>query len=161
MSSRSGININLVDDTLKQETTAIVKEQSKFGNSSKNLWALGLLIGIPAASIIAYLVYKRAKANKNFIAKPSNASKIASSTQQKTASEKAAIKSNEDLSPLEKAIQVKNNGNKYFQQSNFEESIKCYSQAIELCPKDDCIELPKFYQNRAAAYENQVRIILN
>jgi tetratricopeptide (TPR) repeat protein len=57
---------------------------------------------------------------------------------------------------LEKAVQIKNLGNEYFQTGKFEDAIKCYSQAIELCPEKDKDELPKFYQNRAAAYENLV-----
>ena len=36
----------------------------------------------------------------------------------------------------------------------FSEALDCYSKAIELCPKDNKDELPKFYQNRAASYEN-------
>ena len=57
---------------------------------------------------------------------------------------------------LEKAVQIKNIGNEYFQAGKFENAVKCYSEAIKLCPSKDKDELPKFYQNRAAAYENLV-----
>ena len=58
--------------------------------------------------------------------------------------------------PLDEAIEKKNKGNEYFQQGNFEKAGEFYTLAIELCPKSDKQELPKFYQNRAAAYENLV-----
>jgi hypothetical protein len=49
-------------------------------------------------------------------------------------------------------------GNEYFQQGKFDLAVECYSEAIEACPTSDTEELPKFYQNRAAAYENLVSI---
>ena len=61
---------------------------------------------------------------------------------------------------LEKAVEKKNQGNECFQAGRFEDAVKCYSEAIDLCPKQDKEELPKFYQNRAAAYENLVSKIL-
>jgi import receptor subunit TOM70 len=59
---------------------------------------------------------------------------------------------------LEKAVEKKNRGNEFFQAGKFDEAVRCYSEAIDLCPKTDKDELPKFYQNRAAAYENMVSI---
>lgn len=60
----------------------------------------------------------------------------------------------DDMSPLEKAVAIKNLGNEFFQNGNFMDAVKCYTNAIQQCPKDDKQELPKFFQNRAAAYEN-------
>ena len=57
---------------------------------------------------------------------------------------------------MEKAVDIKNLGNEFFQKGDFWEALKCYSEAIELCPLSDKQELPKFFQNRAAAYENLV-----
>ncbi len=51
-------------------------------------------------------------------------------------------------SPLDQAVERKNAGNEFFQKGNFAEALKCYTDAIELCPKSDKQELPKFYQNR-------------
>jgi import receptor subunit TOM70 len=59
---------------------------------------------------------------------------------------------------LDKAVEIKNLGNDFFQNGNFVEAVKCYSEAINLCPQNDKQELPKFYQNRAAAFENLVII---
>ena len=36
-------------------------------------------------------------------------------------------------------------------------AIKCYTEAIDLCPKSNKSDLSTFYQNRAAAYEQMVR----
>eukprot|EP00058_Branchiostoma_floridae_P027975 XP_002613466.1 hypothetical protein BRAFLDRAFT_119859 [Branchiostoma floridae] len=58
-----------------------------------------------------------------------------------------------ELSPLEKAQGAKNKGNKYFKGGKFEEAIKCYSEALEVCPDTNKKEMSTFYQNRAAAYE--------
>ena len=51
----------------------------------------------------------------------------------------------------------KNKGNKYFRGGRYELAIKCYSEAIDLCPKSNKSDLSTFYQNRAAAYEQMVR----
>lgn len=59
--------------------------------------------------------------------------------------------------PLEKAQACKNKGNKYFKGGKFSEAINCYDQAIEMCPPENTVDLSTFYQNRAAAYEQQVR----
>ena len=62
---------------------------------------------------------------------------------------------------LERAVDKKNQGNECFQVGKFDEAVKCYSEAIDLCPKNDTEELPKFYQNRAAAFENLVMFYLS
>jgi len=55
--------------------------------------------------------------------------------------------------PLEKAVALKNRGNKFFRGGRYELAIKSYSEAIDVCPKDKPIDLATFYQNRAAAYD--------
>ena len=51
---------------------------------------------------------------------------------------------------------AKNKGNKYFRGGRYELAIKCYTQAIEVCPEAKKTDLATFYQNRAAAYEQLV-----
>lgn len=63
-------------------------------------------------------------------------------------------------SPLEKAQSSKNKGNKYFKGGKYAEAIKCYDEAIELCPPEHKVDLSTFYQNRAAAYDQQVSVAL-
>jgi len=55
--------------------------------------------------------------------------------------------------PLERALASKNKGNKYFKGGRYELAIKCYTEAIEVCPESKKTDLSTFYQNRAAAYE--------
>lgn len=61
-------------------------------------------------------------------------------------------------SPLGRAQASKNKGNKYFKVGKYEEAIKCYDEAIEICPPDSKTDLSTFYQNRAAAYEQLVSV---
>ena len=61
-------------------------------------------------------------------------------------------------SPLDRAQAAKNKGNKYFKAGKYEQAIQCYTEAINLCPKEQKSDLSTFYQNRAAAYEQQVSI---
>ena len=53
-------------------------------------------------------------------------------------------------------MSCKNKGNKYFRGGRYELAIKCYTEAIDLCPKAKKSDLSTFYQNRAAAYEQLV-----
>lgn len=62
-------------------------------------------------------------------------------------------------SPAEKAQAVKLRGNKYFKGGKFDQAIRCYTEAIDLCPEDNKTDLATYYQNRAAAYEQQVFIL--
>lgn len=62
-------------------------------------------------------------------------------------------------SPLDRAQAAKNKGNKYFKATKYENAIQCYTEAISLCPKEQKADLSTFYQNRAAAYEQQVGIM--
>merc|ERR1712055_1037983 len=55
--------------------------------------------------------------------------------------------------PFEQAVAAKNRGNKYFRGGRYELAIKCYTEAIEKCPKDKPIDLATFHQNRAAAHD--------
>ena len=61
--------------------------------------------------------------------------------------------------PAARAKATKERGNKYFKGGKFDQAIKCYTEAINLCPEDNKTELATYYQNRAAAYEQQVMII--
>ena len=63
--------------------------------------------------------------------------------------------------PGARALAAKNKGNKYFKGGRYELAIKCYTQAIEVCPEGKKDELSTFYQNRAAAYEQLVNTVYN
>uniref|UniRef100_A0A8C1R9E2 Translocase of outer mitochondrial membrane 70 homolog A (S. cerevisiae) n=1 Tax=Cyprinus carpio TaxID=7962 RepID=A0A8C1R9E2_CYPCA len=61
------------------------------------------------------------------------------------------------MSPIIKAQSAKNKGNKYFKAGRYDQAIQCYTDAISLCPKEQKGDLSTFYQNRAAAYEQQLK----
>ena len=60
--------------------------------------------------------------------------------------------------PFEKAMAVKNKGNKYFRGGRYQKAIECYTKALEHCPEDRPQDVATFYQNRAAAYDQLVRL---
>ena len=70
-----------------------------------------------------------------------------------TAKSPAAAVEEED--PSKQAQVYKNKGNKYFKEGKYSDSIKCYQQAIDICPKDNT-DISVFHQNRAAAFEQLV-----
>ncbi|KAG7276296.1 hypothetical protein CRUP_015619, partial [Coryphaenoides rupestris] len=61
------------------------------------------------------------------------------------------------MSPLDRAQGAKNKGNKYFKAGKYDLAIQCYTEAIALCPAEQRVDLSTFYQNRAAAYEQQMQ----
>lgn len=63
-------------------------------------------------------------------------------------------------SPAEQAQAVKLRGNKYFKGGKFDQAIQCYTEAIDLCPDENKTDLATYYQNRAAAYAQQVNIFV-
>ncbi|XP_051986934.1 mitochondrial import receptor subunit TOM70 [Xyrauchen texanus] len=63
----------------------------------------------------------------------------------------------ENMNPLDRAQSSKNKGNKYFKAGKYEQAIQCYTDAIGLCPKEQKGDLSTFYQNRAAAFEQQMK----
>ena len=58
--------------------------------------------------------------------------------------------------PAAQAAATKVKGNKYFKGGKFDQAIRCYTEAIDLCPEDNKTDLATYYQNRAAAHEQQV-----
>lgn len=71
-------------------------------------------------------------------------------------SEKTAPAVEED--PYKQAQTHKNKGNKLFKEGKYADAIKCYQQAIDVCPKDKIQDVSTFHQNRAAAFEQLVTI---
>ncbi len=134
--------------------------------SQSNLksWQIALLIGIPSATLLAYFLYTyQSKKNKNEKKdeneKKQSEKKLSSfqSENKKINQSKAEESSHVAKNPLSEAIKKKNVGNEYFHKADYEMALKLYTEAINLCPLDDRVELPKFYQNRAATYENLVQ----
>ena len=62
-------------------------------------------------------------------------------------------------STLEQARAIKQQGNELYKQQKFEEAIKCYKEAIQVCPADKKEDLAIFHQNLAAVYDMLVRCL--
>jgi mitochondrial import receptor subunit TOM70 len=137
---------------LKQIKDSVIAtdHQSLTNETRFKLWQLAVLIGVPTGALVAYYLYR----NLNNSNKPSEKSNTNNNNIQ--IKSQTSINRTPQLpkSQIEMAIDIKNEGNKFFQSSRFEEAIECYTKAIESCPLTYKLELAKFYQNRAAAYEN-------
>ena len=138
-------------------------------------WVIGVAVGVPVAAALIYILFgpsgepkkKPKKAGQEVKshgkdAKPVEEVKPIKPVEEvepikveesKVAPEQVVIEDvpEEPTDPLEKAVAAKNRGNKYFRGGRYELAIKCYSEAIDICPKDKPIDLATFHQNRAAA----------
>ncbi|KAG7463473.1 hypothetical protein MATL_G00177010 [Megalops atlanticus] len=125
-------------------------------------WQLALLVGTPIVLGVGavYLWSRRRTKEKQNQGDgerktpEGSASPVPGQTQQDGSASRAR---DEDMTPLDRAQAAKNKGNKYFKASKFEQAIQCYTEAISLCPKEQKSDLSTFYQNRAAAYEQQMK----
>lgn len=60
-------------------------------------------------------------------------------------------------STRDEALALKQRGNELYKQNKFEEAIRCYEQAIQVCPQAHKDQLSVFHQNLAAVYDAMVR----
>ncbi|XP_071552993.1 mitochondrial import receptor subunit TOM70-like isoform X2 [Panulirus ornatus] len=122
-------------------------------------WKIALAVGGTLAAGVAIYYFliretsKKGGGSKTATDKSPDAINSVTSPSSECSSPKADDAVN--LTPLEKAQSYKNKGNKYFKGGKYSEAIKCYDQAIETCPPENTVDLSTFYQNRAAAYEQQ------
>uniref|UniRef100_A0AAR2ITC5 Mitochondrial import receptor subunit TOM70 n=1 Tax=Pygocentrus nattereri TaxID=42514 RepID=A0AAR2ITC5_PYGNA len=118
-------------------------------------WQLALLLGAPVAlGLGAAYLWQRSRAKEKRAGERKTPEGSASPVQGQRA---ATQPEHEDMSPLDRAQGAKNKGNKYFKAGKYEQAIQCYTEAISLCPKEQKSDLSTFYQNRAAAYEQQAK----
>ncbi|KAG9348919.1 hypothetical protein JZ751_029236 [Albula glossodonta] len=126
-------------------------------------WQVALLVGTPIVlGVGAIYLWNRSRTKEKQGRRDGerktpegSASPVPAQAQQDGAANRAARE--QDMSPLDRAQAAKNKGNKYFKASKYEQAIQCYTEAISLCPKDQKGDLSTFYQNRAAAYEQQMK----
>ncbi|XP_052331740.1 mitochondrial import receptor subunit TOM70-like [Oncorhynchus keta] len=119
-------------------------------------WQLALLVGTPLVlGIGAVYLWKRNKTKDT--PRKSNAERTTPEGSANPVQGQGARCEQEDMSPLDRAQGAKNKGNKYFKAGKYEQAIQCYTEAIGLCPRDNQTDLSTFYQNRAAAYEQQMK----
>lgn len=115
-------------------------------------WVIALLVGIPVAAGAFYVLRK-----------PKNQALPDQNGVCKTEKKKAPAKSGEltvekqepprEETPLDRALKLKNAGNGFYKKGDYREAIRCYTEAISICPEDEKEHMATLYQNRAAAYE--------
>jgi len=67
--------------------------------------------------------------------------------------EENGVKPDIPKTPLQRAKAIKDAGNVFFKESNYTDAIRCYTEAIDLCPTSERNVLATFYQNRAACHD--------
>lgn len=138
-----------------QSTNLALVQSSEQSKYEFKLWHLAVLVGVPSATFLTYLLYKRLTSTKSKqTSKSLKPSPSESLKKEKSEPKIEVVKEQKPKTPLELAVEKKNQGNEFFQGGKFDKAVECYSEAILNCPLSDKNELPKFFQNRAAAYEN-------
>jgi import receptor subunit TOM70 len=133
-------------------------EEKKIKMFPVGKWQIALMIGTTIGIGITYLYWRKqtvevpADDNEKKKKKGVFENKI-SIDEVPTENGKAEVKV--EMTPLEKSLKFKVEGNQMFKNGKYDEAIKCYDSAIDTCPrsKESTTELSQFYQNRAAAYE--------
>ncbi|CAM9173911.1 unnamed protein product [Lampetra planeri] len=123
-------------------------------------WQLALLVGTPIVlGVGAVYLWNRSR-TKERRGKGSGERKTPEGSASPVQGQDGAARTAQELenmSPLDRAQGAKNKGNKYFKAGKYENAIQCYTDAIALCPTEQKTDLSTFYQNRAAAYEQQMK----
>ncbi|KAM7314651.1 mitochondrial import receptor subunit TOM70 isoform X1 [Ixodes scapularis] len=134
-------------------SSEMVRNAGSSSNSSGlSKWQYALLFGTPVAAGLAIWYYKRTRDRKK---KPSDSgSGKSAKSEDRTLSHNSRSATDVEQNPYEKAKAFKNQGNKYFKGGKFDKAIECYTEAINICPKEHVSELATFFQNRAAAFDN-------
>uniref|UniRef100_A0A8C4Z1H8 Translocase of outer mitochondrial membrane 70 homolog A (S. cerevisiae) n=1 Tax=Gadus morhua TaxID=8049 RepID=A0A8C4Z1H8_GADMO len=124
-------------------------------------WQLALLVGTPIVlGVGAVYLWNRNRSKKDRKGKGNGERKTpegSASPVQGQDGEARANRELENMTPLDRAQGAKNKGNKYFKAGKYDLAIHCYTEAISLCPTEQKTDLSTFYQNRAAAYEQQMK----
>ncbi|KAK6964452.1 mitochondrial import receptor subunit TOM70 [Biomphalaria glabrata] len=119
-------------------------------------WDIALYVGAPIALGVAGLwFYSRGKHSSNEDDKGQGEGVSSENTLQKSLAKDSKTKEHQPQSRQDLAQAAKNKGNKFFKDGNYDEAIACYTEAIKTCPPDIKSDMSTFYQNRAAAFENQ------
>ncbi|KAK6636320.1 hypothetical protein RUM43_009979 [Polyplax serrata] len=117
-------------------------------------WQVALAVGLPVAVGVGYWYFSRKGKKENMGALKGNSkNNVCGISIDGEKSAKNAREASVKKTPLELATELKEEGNKKFKNSKYEEAISSYNKAIELCPETETISLATFYQNKAAAYE--------
>lgn len=122
-------------------------------------WQIAALIGVPVAVGCVLGAFYYWKTSESAVEDQEDTENDVTSKQSDASANEAPdsedVSEQKQLSPAEQAQAVKLKGNKYFKGQKYDQAIKCYTEAISLCPEENKTDLAMYYQNRAAAYEQQ------
>lgn len=59
---------------------------------------------------------------------------------------------------MNQARAIKQQGNDFYKQQKFEEAIRCYQEAIRVCPADQKEDIAIFHHNIGAVYNQMVSV---
>lgn len=121
-------------------------------NDSMPKWQIALIVSVPVAFGLGYLYYRLNVNNKRIIVR-SNASKEEEKSGTSIQGTGSVSENDVELKPVKKAEYLKDKGNVFFKSGKYEEAIKYYTEAIDVCPDQEILQKSTFFQNRAAAYE--------
>ncbi|XP_057194087.1 mitochondrial import receptor subunit TOM70 [Triplophysa rosa] len=126
--------------------------------SGLSRWQLALMVGTPVVFGVGAVYLWRRRRGRDKQAKTNGERKTPEGSASPVHGQQGTSSVGlESMSPLDQAQSAKNKGNKYFKAGKYEQAIQCYTEAISLCPKEHKADLSTFYQNRAAAYEQQMK----
>lgn len=108
-------------------------------------WQVALIVSIPVAFGLGYLYYKCNVTEKQII--------VSSKVVKEKDVKKEVEKPEKVLTAAQEADKIKNEGNTFFRSGDYNEAVRCYTEAIAKCPENDAHLKSTFFQNRAAAYE--------
>ncbi|KAB0798804.1 hypothetical protein PPYR_06684 [Photinus pyralis] len=110
-------------------------------------WQIALALGATGAIGLGYW-YLRQQSKSVSAQKPNLKDVKSLSIEDKVANDEKG-----EETPFRLSQKFKNEGNVLFKKGKYDEAISLYNKAIEICPKDQRLDLATYYQNRAAAYE--------
>ncbi|KAK9507494.1 hypothetical protein O3M35_007342 [Rhynocoris fuscipes] len=111
-------------------------------------WIFALAVGIPTVGYV-YYYYRKNSSPQNI----SRKSEDLKENNEEILEKNSTTEKVKEEGPLERALSLKNAGNDFYKKRLHTDAIRCYTEAIELCPKEEKEYLATFYQNRAAAHE--------
>jgi len=111
-------------------------------------WLFALVIGVPVVGCGYY--YMRRKSSKTI-----QHNKKTLATEESIDEKLAAVEAPKEETPLQRSLNLKNSGNEFYRKKEYDDALRCYSEAISICPEDEKEQLSMLYHNKAAVLDVQ------